>query len=784
MNENQANLSLILAAITDGIVVVNELGIVLYANRSAERIFERGELAGHDLAIPLTTEETFQEINLIRKSGIGWAELRSTPITWNGRSAFVIGVRDITEKYRAENDLTLNRKLTQSIIDGSAALIYALDLDGRFTLVNKALATLFGLDTQQMIGQSREVCMPTDIAEQHRENDLLVINQSTPLSFEEKNPQADGIHIYLSQKFPLFDEANRIVGIAGISSDITEHKTREEQLRIAAIAFESQEGIIVTDAKATILRVNRAFTTLTGYSAKEALGRTPHFLSSGRHDPAFYKLMWEELLRTGYWQGEIWNRRKNGELYAEWLTLTAVIAPDGSTSHYVGTFSDITQNETAQAEIHRLAYYDPLTQLPNRRLLEDRLGQALLATVRTKLYGALLFLDLDKFKVVNDTSGHYTGDLLLIEVARRLHVLVRAGDTVARLGGDEFVMLLEGLSPEAEEAATQVKYLSQKILDALAQPYYINNREFYCSASIGIDMYCQSSATAEDLLRHTDLAMYQAKDAGRNTVRFFDPTMQSIVSVRAALERDLRHALEQNQFQLYYQSQSTHERKILGAECLIRWHHPERGMVSPADFIPLCEETGLILPIGQWVLDTACAQLKLWESQAKTRDLQLAVNVSARQFAQADFVSLVEQTIQRHAINPARLKLELTESLVLGNVADTISKMNTLRNIGVRFSMDDFGTGFSSLAYLTQLPLNQLKIDQSFVRNIGIKPTDATIVQTIIGMARNLGIDVIAEGVETEQQRAFLEQHDCPTCQGYLFSKPVPVEQFISLLPA
>lgn len=490
------------------------------------------------------------------------------------------------------------------------------------------------------------------------------------------------------------------------------------------------------------------------------------------------------MLENNYWQGEIWNRRKNGEIYAEWLTITAVIAPEGSVTHYVGAFSDISKNQEAQAQIHRLAYYDPLTKLPNRRLFEDRLSQALMTALRNKLYGALLFLDLDKFKSINDTAGHYTGDLLLVEVARRLHDLVRAGDTVARLGGDEFVVLLEGLSADAEEATAQIKSLCQKILNALALPYRINEHEFYCSASIGVDMYSQRALSAEELLKRTDMAMYQAKDAGRNTVRFFDPAMQSIVTVRAAMERDLRHALEQNQFQLHYQSQSTHDRKILGAEVLIRWHHPERGMVSPADFIPLCEDSGLILPIGQWVLDMACAQLKRWEAQAQTRDLQLAVNVSARQFIQANFVSLVEQTIQRHAINPTRLKLELTESMVLGNVTDAICKMNTLRNIGVQFSMDDFGTGYSSLAYLTQLPLNQLKIDQSFVHNIGIKPMDATIVQTIIGMAHNLGIEVIAEGVETEQQRAFLEQHHCPTCQEYLFSKPVPVEQFISLLPA
>jgi diguanylate cyclase (GGDEF)-like protein/PAS domain S-box-containing protein len=782
MIKKRSDVELILSSITDGIVVVDKLGVALYANQSAERIFERDALLGHYLAIPASDAATHQDINLIRPSGIGYAELRSSPITWEGQPAFVIGVRDITEKKRAEITLTLNRKLIQSIIDGSSALIYALDIDGNFTLANKPLTQLLDIEIAKILGHDRSVCMPANVALEHRKNDLAVIKSGLAIEFEETIPAADGNHVYLSHKFPLRDEANEIIGMAGISTDITERKREEEDVRIAAIAFESQEGIILTDANAIILRVNRAFTTLTGYSVAEVIGQTPHFLTAGRHNKSFYKSLWSDLRKNSYWQGEILNRRKNGELYTEWLTLTAVIAPDGSTSHYVGAFSDITYQEDAKAEIHQLAFYDSLTNLANRRLLEDRLSQALVAARRSGVYGAVLFLDMDNFKAINDTCGHTTGNLLLIEVARRLHDLLRSGDTVARLGGDEFVVLFENLSKKVDEAARQLKSLSHKILDVLAQPYHIHSYEFFCSASIGVDLFCQRGETAEELLKHTDMAMYQAKDAGRNRVCFFDQTMQAMVTARAELERDLRQALELGQFSLYYQLQVYRDHKYIGAEVLIRWHHPERGLVSPIEFIPLSEETGLILPIGQWVMDTACEQLKLWENQPHTQELQLAVNVSASQFGQANFVSLVEQTIKRHAINPALLKLELTESLVLSNVEDAIAKMNALNNIGVRFSLDDFGTGFSSLAYLTQLPLNQLKIDQSFVRNIGVKPADAIIVQTIIGMARNLGIEVIAEGVETEAQRAFLEQHGCPTYQGYLFSKPVPIEPFEALL--
>jgi len=580
---------------------------------------------------------------------------------------------------------------------------------------------------------------------------------------------------------PSRDGKGRIVGGIAIVRDITERKQTEEMLRIGAIAFESQSGMIVTDPNSVILRVNRAFTTLTGYSTQEVLGQTPHLLSSGRHDKAFFQAMWGTLKEMGYWQGEIWNRRKNGMIVAEWLTIFAVTAPDGSITHYVGTYSDITENKDAVAEIHRLAYYDPLTHLPNRRLLQDRLDQGLAATTRNGLHGAILFLDLDNFKTLNDTRGHDAGDQLLVEVAKRLRAAVRESDVVGRLGGDEFVVLLEGLSAEAEVAAMLTKRVGEKVLDALAHPYNFDGYEHHCTASIGIRLY-RERETVEELFRHADLAMYQAKKSGRNTLRFFDPAMQAMVNARAIMEKELRRALEQNQFKLYFQSQVYRNGQIVGAEVLLRWQHPERGLVSPLEFIPLAEETGLILPIGQWVLDTACAQLKVWEGNSRAQYLQLAVNVSARQFRHPDFVAQIQQALNRNAINSEMLKLELTESLVLDNINDTIVKMHALREIGVRFSLDDFGTGYSSFSYLTQLPLDQLKIDQSFVHNIGVKSTDAIIVQTIIGMAHNLELEVIAEGVETEAQRVFLEQHGCTACQGYLFSKPVPIEEFDQLV--
>jgi diguanylate cyclase (GGDEF)-like protein/PAS domain S-box-containing protein len=570
--------------------------------------------------------------------------------------------------------------------------------------------------------------------------------------------------------------------IAGIEVDITERKRNDEELRIASIAFESQEGMILTDANAVIIRVNQAFTRLTGYSAKEAMGQTPRMLSSGRHDKTFYSAMWASLKKQGFWQGEIWNRRKNGIICAEWLNISAVSAPGGAVTHYVASFSDLTNNKEAAAEIHRLAYYDPLTQLPNRRLFQEQLSKALTVSCRSRKYGALLFIDLDNFKSLNDTLGHDMGDMLLTQVATRLVECIREGDTVARQGGDEFVVMLEELSQNPEEAVKQAGNVGEKILAALNQPYQLNSYEYHSTPSIGVTLFNDHLEAVDELLKQADIAMYAAKATGRNTLRFFDPGMQSAVTARATLEADLHRALAENQFKLYFQLQAHHDHQVVGAEVLLRWEHPERGLVLPMEFIPLAEETLLILPIGLWVLESACAQLKQWENIPLTRHLQLAVNVSALQFHQAGFVEQVCAVLEKYAIQPERLKLELTESLVLDNIEDTIIKMHKLKKIGVHFSMDDFGTGYSSLAYLTQLPLDQLKIDRSFVHNIGVKPTDAVIVQTIIGMANNLGMDVIAEGVETEKQRAFLELHGCSAIQGYLFGRPLPLDEFEGVL--
>jgi diguanylate cyclase (GGDEF)-like protein/PAS domain S-box-containing protein len=460
----------------------------------------------------------------------------------------------------------------------------------------------------------------------------------------------------------------------------------------------------------------------------------------------------------------------------------AVFDAAGTAIRFNGTIQDVSEQKQAEETIHNLAFFDTLTGLPNRYLLKDRLQHTLASCARNRRHGAILFIDLDHFKELNDTKGHGAGDQLLIEVTNRLQACVRIDDTICRLGGDEFVVVLNDLNAKDDLAAGQAELIAEKIRTAINQPFALQDQEYFNSPSIGISMFGGEQDSIDELLKRADTAMYQAKKSGRNAIRFFDSATHAAMEARIALESDLRGALPENQLMLFYQMQVDRAGDIFGAEVLLRWQHPDRGLVSPFHFIPLAEETGLIVSIGSWVLETACTQLKEWESDPDARHLQLAVNVSARQFYQPDFVEQVCAVIKKTAIDPRKLKLELTESLVLDNVDETINKMLMLKESGVRFSMDDFGTGYSSLAYLSRLPLDQVKIDQSFVRNIDVKSTDAVIVQTIIGMANNLNMEVIAEGVETVQQRDFLEDSGCFTYQGYLFGKPVPVGEFESTL--
>lgn len=682
---------------------------------------------------------------------------------------------------QANREIAYKKVFIETQQETSVDAILVSDENGGVTSYNKQFIKLWAL-SPQLVSAGTDGLVLQAVINQVENPDTFLARIRYLREHHDQNSH-DEIHLTDGRTVdrysaPVIGVDRKYYGRVWYFRDITESRRIEKELHLAATAFEVQEGIIITNERNTILRVNQAFTRLTGYSAEEVIGRTPALLQSGRHDAKFYQDVWESLTHHHYWQGEIWDRCKNGEVHPFWVTITAVSNADRDVTHYVSTHSDLTQQKKNEAAIHSLAFYDPLTHLPNRRLLLEHLQHALVVSGRNHDHGALLIVNLDKFKRINDTQGHNIGDLWLSEVASRLQACIRPEDTVARLGGDEFVVVLEKLHTDVLNAVSQTHAISDKILAAINQPHSLSGDEYCGSVSVGAALFRGKKVVVDELLKRADSAMHQAKSTGGNTMCFYDPVMQAALDVRAALEIELRHALDEPEFVLYYQAQVDNHEHILGAEVLIRWQHPRRGVVLPMEFVPLAEESGLIAPIGMWVLAQACSQLKAWEADPCTRNLYLAVNVSARQFHQPDFVEQVRRTLETHGGNPRRLKLELTESVVLDNIQGCIVKMDALRMIGVTFSMDDFGTGYSSLSYLTKLPLAQLKIDQSFVRQIGERHRDAVMVQTIIGMAHNLAIEVLAEGVETEEQRVFLEQNGCNHYQGYLFAKPAPIAEF------
>ncbi|MFA5372416.1 MAG: EAL domain-containing protein [Sideroxydans sp.] len=563
------------------------------------------------------------------------------------------------------------------------------------------------------------------------------------------------------------------------------HQSREDLHRLLNSMI---EGVYGMDTEGNCTFVNQSFLRMLGYQNEaELMGKHIHELIHHSHADGSPCLSAEckiyrtyQTNRAANVSDEVFWRKDGVAIPVEYWSHP--IISGGVVTGAIATFVDITERKKAEEDISRLAFYDPLTSLPNRRLLLDRLQHALANSARSGKHGAIMFIDLDNFKVINDTKGHDCGDLILIEVARCLQSCVREGDTVARLGGDEFVVMLEDMDSDAEHAATQAEEVGEKIRAAINQPYLIRGEQYRSTASIGISLFVNRDTTSDILLKNADIAMYQAKGAGRNAVRFFDPKMQAVLETHTSMEADLQYALAKRQFQLYYQAQVDETGRIYGAEALIRWMHPQRGMTLPDQFIAIAEESSLILDIGQWVLETACAQLAFWGQDEQTSNLTIAVNVSARQFKADDFVDRVAAVIRKHHINPSLLKLELTESMVLHDVTDITTKMHSVKALGVGLSMDDFGTGYSSLSHLKQLPLDQLKIDRSFVRDIATDSGDAIMVRTIIDMAHNFRLNVIAEGVENEAQQDFLKQHDCLAYQGFLFSKPVPVEEFEQLL--
>ncbi|OIP19292.1 MAG: GGDEF domain-containing protein [Comamonadaceae bacterium CG_4_9_14_3_um_filter_60_33] len=653
MKNSLDNFELILVTISDGIVVVDAHGLVLYANDSANRIFERGELLGKDLAVPLYPSQGGQDINLIRRSGIGWAELRSAPLTWNKQPAYVIGVRDITERKLAD----LKLKLADAVFDST------------------------------------------------------------------------------------------------------------------------REGLLVTDHLQRIVRINPAFSEITGYSEAEVLGQTPQLLNSGRHDRLFYQTMWASINGSGHWQGEIWNRRKNGEVYPQLISIDAIRDANGQVCNYVAVSTDLSKLRDSELELDFLAHHDPLTRLPNRLLLLSRLQHGIDLAQRDGTPLALLMIDLDRFKDINDSLGHLAGDELLQSVASRLSTQAQGVDTVSRFGGDEFALLQD------VDSAEQVASIANDIIRFLSEPYHLSSGvEVRIGASVGISIFSENALTPELMLQQADSALYQAKTEGRGRFAYFCESQTQAARARVDIEVRLRRAITQGELRVYYQPQvDIASGRIVGAEALVRWQSPEGGLIQPARFIPIAESTGLIGEIDDWVLRETCLQGQRWR-QAGLPELTLAVNVSAYQFSQGDMAQTVARVLHETGYPAQWLELELTESALMQRETQAIEFLNRLKALGVRLAIDDFGTGYSSLAYLKLFALDVLKIDKRFIDDIPVARDDMEIVTAIIGMAHALRLKVLAEGVENNEQLAYLTAQGCDQFQGYLTSRPVPAAEFEKLL--
>ncbi len=661
------------------------------------------------------------------------------------------------------------RLIFQSVLDNSNALIYAFDREGRCILANQALLEGVGKPRKSVVGQRREYWLPVEDAGAHARNDRMVLLGNRAVTYEETlNPPDAPKRHFISHKFPLRDGRGKVFGVAGITTDITETRQLELRLQLAMqVLSRGSEGIIITDHNNCIISVNKAFEAITGYGEAEVLGKNPSVLSSGRQNDSFYAQLWDDLLTKGRWEGELWNRRKDGVVYPQWASISRIAGDTEESSNFVSVFSDVTHRKMAEEEIERLAFYDILTGSPNRYLLRDRVDQAIRVGTRERVHFALCFLDLDHFKEVNDVYGHDAGDEVLIEVTKRLKQVLRAQDTVSRLGGDEFVVLLTNMEQPG------VQQCVQKMLSSLAAPYTAAGITLHLSASLGVAMFPDDGRNYQDLLKSADTAMYQAKASGRNGFSFFSPEMAQKAERRVTIEAALRDAIANGELRVVYQPKvSLATGSVIGTEALLRWQSPLLGAVSPDVFISIAEECGLITPIGSWVLAQALAQTSAW-AQAGLGWLPVSVNVSSAQFWKQDFPAVVERLLKESGVQPAVLELELTERLALKHPDQGVDIMRRLKGLGVCLSIDDFGTGYSSLSYLSRLPVDTLKIDQSFVAALGQDPASEVIVRSIVQLAHTLSIDTVAEGVEQPLHLQYLRDYGCDSAQGYYFARPL-----------
>nr|WP_315467747.1 EAL domain-containing protein [uncultured Undibacterium sp.] len=681
----------------------------------------------------------------------------------------------------AARDLRKEEALLRAIIDSSPDAMSLKSPDGIYLDCNAQMLSALNRSKAEVIGQSDEAIFEDrSLVHAIRDNDREVLRNGQPLQYETIIATEDGSNRNLEVvKVLVHDAQGAPAGILTVARDVTERRQVESELRISAVAFEAHDGMMIIDANGVIERVNSSFARITGYPPEEVVGRIPSFLQPGLQQPQFYQEMWSTLSSDGYWQGEVVDRHKEGRYYSLRLSISKVTDAEGQTLRYVGNLQDITAEKAAQELAEHRRLFDALTDLPNRYLIERHITNALNQTSANQNSCAVMMIDLDFFHKVNDSLGHGIGDRLLIEMAQRLGHEARDSDMVGRFGGDNFVLVAEKLGENSERIAEAALGLAETIRRALEVPFLVEGHRIICTASIGVAFHNDGQVgNSEALLRQAEIAMYEAKTNGRNAVRFFESVMQTEIDRRRQIENELREAIDQNQLVLFYQLQVNERCQPIGAEALVRWFHPQRGIISPGEFIPLAEETGLIEPIGRWALATACRQIAEWAHNPATCELVVAVNISPRQLKSANIVGEVISIVRKAGVPAQKLKLEITESMAIDNLNDSMAKLEALKSAGFQISLDDFGTGNSSLNVLTKLPLTQLKIDKSFVDNLPNNHRDAMVAQTIINMGQGLDLHVIAEGVESEAQFNYLLDIGCPAFQGYYFGKPVSADLF------
>lgn len=729
--------------------------------RMQRRIVRQAILAGRPYEI---------EYRIIDAAGTErWVAENGQPqLDADGQALWIDGIiSDISE--RKHNEMRIEGLLAeQSAILDNVMFGVMFVRDRRVVSVNRRCEELFGYSNGDLTGGSTAIVFPNpEEYELAGNRQYPALAEGKDFTEERQYRKRDGTLFWCLVSGCAIDPQRPSEGSIWVYADITERKQAEEKLRLSATVLEHiADGVMVIDARGCIIATNPAFTQITGYTESEALGQDSSLTRSSRHDERFYQALWEELAESGFWRGEIWNMRKNGELYLEWLTVSAVRDNAGLITHYVGVFSDITKVKESQDKLDHMAHHDPLTALPNRLLFHDRLQHALQRAERDEQQLAILFIDLDRFKNVNDTLGHHIGDELLKQVANALTDKLRDGDTLARLGGDEFIVLLENVDGEFGAG-----HVAEKLMAMFEQPFIVSDYELFVTGSVGISVFPNDATDLNMLIRNADVAMYQAKARGRNGYQFYAPSMTGEGVERLRLEAMLRRSIEKNEIFLNYQPQVEIDTgRLIGVEALVRWDNPELGLVPPVRFIPLAEDTGFINQLGKWVLYEACRQMMRWQ-EAGLYVPKIAVNLSVKQFERGSIVSMVADILQETGLAPDRLQLEVTESVIM-NTGDALVFINDLHSIGVGLAIDDFGTGYSSLAYLKQLPVQTLKIDRSFIKDISTDINDEAIAIAIIQLGKSLNLSVIAEGVETEEQAAFLLRHGCNKAQGYFYSRP------------